>query len=143
VDVTDAALAQAYNDVRSDKVATTWCVFAYQGAKKIVLYATGQGGWDEFTATLKDDVCQFGFVRVMTGDEESKRAKFVFVSWVGQKVGSLQRAKVSVHKANIKQIVRDYAAEIHAEDRADLEESKVMAIVVKAGGANYGTGSGR
>jgi len=111
--------------------------------KKIVLYATGQGGWDEFTATLKDDCCQFGFIRVNTGDEESKRSKFVFVSWVGQKVGALARAKVSVHKANIKDVIRDYAVEIHAEDRADIEETKVMGIVVKAGGANYGTGSGR
>jgi len=143
VDVTDAALAQAYNDVRNDKVATTWCVFGYQGAKKIVLYAQGQGDWNEMTSTLKDDACQFAFVRVTTGDEESKRAKFVFVSWVGKQVGALQRAKVSVHKANIKEVVRDYAAEIHAEDRSEIEEDKVMQIVIKAGGANYGTGSAK
>jgi len=140
VDVSDPALGQAYNDVRNDKVATTWCVFTYQGEKRITLQASGQGDWEEFTSNFTDDACQFGFVRVTSGDEESKRAKFVFISWVGVKVSALKRAKVSVHKANIKEVIRDYAAEIHAEDRADIEHAKVMAIVVKAGGANYGSG---
>jgi len=40
----------------------------------------------------------------------------------------------------VKGVIRDYAAEVHAEDREELEESKVMAIVIKAGGANYGPG---
>jgi len=106
-----------------------------------VLYATGQGGWAEFTKTFDDGVVQFGFVRVTTGDNESKRAKFVFVSWIGSSVGALARAKVSVHKASVKEVIRDFACEIHAETRDELDEEKVLDKVTKAGGANYGTGS--
>jgi len=139
-DVTDPALAQAYNDVRNDKVATTWAVFGYSTDKKIGLQGTGSGGWDEFINNFLDDQCQFGFARIITGDEESKRAKFVFISWVGVNVGALKRGKVSVHKASVKEVVRDYAAEVHAEDRDAIEENKVRDIVIKAGGANYGSG---
>lgn len=41
-----------------------------------------------------------------TGDEMSKRAKFIFVTWVGQNVGIIKRAKMSTDKAIIKQIVK-------------------------------------
>jgi len=77
---------------------------------------------------------------VTTGDSESKRAKFVFVSWVGTGVGALAKAKVSVHKANVKEVIRDYAVEVHAEERDDINEDRVLERVIKAGGANYGTG---
>jgi hypothetical protein len=142
VDVSDPALTQAYTNVRSDANPTSWVVFGYDG-NKIVVQATGSGGFGEFQAVFKDDQCQFGFVRVNTGDNESKRAKFVFVSWVGVSVSPLKRAKVSVHKANVKEIVRDYACEIHAENPDELSEQIVMEKVIKSGGANYGTGAAR
>jgi len=140
-DVSDPALAQAYADVRNDSNPTTYAVFGYQGNNKIVCQATGSGDFSEFVEKFEDNQAQFGFVRVISGDSESKRAKFVFISWVGTGVGALARAKVSVHKAKVKEIVRDYAVEIHAEERGDISEETVMERVVKSGGANYGTGS--
>ena len=140
VDVSDPALAQAYQDVRSDSNPTTWAVFGYSG-NKIVLEGSGSGDFAEFSSHFDDSKAQYGFVRVTTGDSESKRAKFVFVAWVGTGVSPLARARVSVHKANVKQVCRDYAAEVHAESREELDEQKVMDKVIKAGGANYGTGN--
>jgi hypothetical protein len=142
VDVSNPALTQAYTDVRSDANPTAWAVFGYDG-NKIIVQATGSGPFSEFKAQFQDNQCQFGFVRVTTGDSESKRAKFVFVSWVGTGVSPLKRAKVSVHKANVKEVVRDYACEVHAENPDELDEQLVMEKVIKSGGANYGTGSNR
>lgn len=81
-------------------------VFGYEGNSKIVVAGSGAGGVDELKGTLGDDQVQYGYLRVTSGDNESKRAKFVFISWVGEKVGPLKRAKVSVHKANIKSIIQ-------------------------------------
>ena len=53
-----------------------------------------------------DDERGFGFVRVTTGDELSKRAKFVFVMWVGANVSALKRAKMSTDKAVLKQVIQ-------------------------------------
>ena len=48
----------------------------------------------------------YGFVRIETGDELSKRAKFAFITWIGESVSSMQKAKVSTDKASVKQVVQ-------------------------------------
>eukprot|EP01101_Sappina_pedata_P007109 TRINITY_DN36_c0_g1_i1.p2 TRINITY_DN36_c0_g1~~TRINITY_DN36_c0_g1_i1.p2 ORF type:complete len:168 (-),score=92.50 TRINITY_DN36_c0_g1_i1:121-555(-) len=140
-DVSDPAIAQAYQDIRSDANPTNWVVLEYSSKVALKVKATGSGGFDEFQSNFEDDKAQFGFLRVTTGDSESKRSKFAFVSWVGSGVGALARAKCSVHKADVKTIFRDYAAELHAEAREELDEQIIMDKIVKAGGANYGTGA--
>ena len=143
VDVSNPALAEAYNDVRNDKSETTWAIFGYSSPTAIGLQAKGSSEWSEFVSHFKEDQAQFGFVRVTTGDSESKRAKFVFISWVGTAVSPLKRAKVSVHKASVKEVVRDYAVEVYAEQIDELDYDKVLTTVIKAGGANYGSGQAR
>jgi len=135
----DPSVGDAYQDVRSDKSDTNWAVFGYdKGSKnKITLQGKGNGEWSEFAAIFEDSQPQYGFVRVISGDQESKRAKFIFVSWIGKHVGVLQKAKVSVHKASVKEVIRDFAVEIAAEEHVDLDEDVIMDRVRKAGGANY------
>merc|ERR1711879_925939 len=74
-DVSDSRLADAYAAVRSDSDPTTWAVAGYdKDAKdKIVLEATGTGSLDELAGHFHEDGCQFAYLRVTTGDEESKR----------------------------------------------------------------------
>ena len=135
-DVSDPALAEAYQEVRNDSNPTDWCVFGYEG-NKIVLVGKGSGGFDEFAAQLTDNGCFYGFVRFTTGDEESKRAKFAFISWAGSGAPALKKAKMSVHKADVKTIIRDFAIETHITEREELDHDKIRATIIKAGGANY------
>jgi len=140
VDVSDPALAQAYADVRSDSNPTTWLVIHYVNNGKVGLHSSGSGNYQEFISKFDDSKAQFGYIRLTTGDSESKRAKFLFVSWVGTSVGALAKAKVSVHKAKVKEVIREYACEVHAEEREELNEDAVLDKVVKSGGAAYGSG---
>jgi hypothetical protein len=39
------------------------------------------------------------------GDEMSKRQKFLFLTWVGPSVGVIKRAKMSIDKAMVKDII--------------------------------------
>jgi len=55
-----------------------------------------------------DDERLYGFVRVDTGDELSKRVKFVLVTWVGVNVGALKRAKMSIDKSVVKTVITVY-----------------------------------
>ena len=48
----------------------------------------------------------FGYLRVITGDELSKRVKFAFVTWCGNEVGGFQRAKLGTDKSALKQVVK-------------------------------------
>ena len=134
----DPAISQAYDDVRSDSTETNWLKIGYESAAKLVLVGTGTGGLEEFVSQFGDDTeCAFGYARVVTGDEESKRVKFVLFAWTGDNAGIMKKAKMSVHKANVKEVLREFSLETLASDASDLDAAKIKAAVIKAGGANY------
>lgn len=126
---------------------------------------------------LIDDERAFGYVRLITGDEMSKRSKFALITWIGKNVKPLQKARVSTDKAFVKDVLRVswnfffilrffflfkgwmeggllgvilivlfftsqvFAIEVSVDDVSDITENKVREAVIKAGGANYGTGN--
>lgn len=59
-----------------------------------------------------DDSRLFGFVRITTGDAMSKRAKFTLITWIGENISGLQRAKISTDKAMVKEIVQVRESEL-------------------------------
>lgn len=84
-----------------------------------------------------DDARLFAFVRVTTGDAMSKRSKFTLITWIGENITGLQRAKISTDKALVKDVVQNYAKEFLLSDPKDLEEDYIREELKKAGGANY------
>ncbi|KAJ3039715.1 hypothetical protein HDV00_011947 [Rhizophlyctis rosea] len=133
-------IAGAYEDVRNDKTDTNWLLLEYTDDKSDVLRlsTTGTGGLDEFKARLKDDQPAFGFLRMVIGNDElSKRAKFVLVSWCGPQVKVMRKAKLSVHIADVKSVIKNFAVEIAAGHKEDLNERDINLLLKKAMGANY------
>ena len=80
--------------------------------------------FDEFRSCFPADERAFGFVRVQvsgsftfywlrndsdgvgqSGDEMSKRTKFLFVTWLGPNVSTMKRARLSSDKALVKEII--------------------------------------
>ena len=138
VDVSDPKLTEAYNDIRNDSNPTNWCVFGYtDNNKAIECQATGEGGLEELLQQFKEDQAQYAYCAIITGDEESKRTKFILISWCGTGVGALKRAKMSVHKASVKQVLKEFASEFHGEALSDLEVESIRNKVIKSGGADY------
>ncbi|XP_058967632.1 coactosin-like protein [Pocillopora verrucosa] len=132
------AISQSYLDVRDDKSETNWAVYKY--SDKTIVHAASGTDYQEFRSHFTEGERVYGFVRIETGDELSKRAKFAFITWIGEGVGALQKAKVSTDKASVKQVVQAFAVEILANDPEELDFDHVKSVLVKAGGANYGTG---
>merc|ERR1712137_304785 len=106
-----------YENVRSDNNDQNWVFLKYEGGNNLVVAGSGSGGIDELAACFSDDMCGFGYVRFTTGDNESKRAKFVFIAWTGD---------------NVKDVFREFAIEILASDAEDLAHDTVFNTVVKA-----------
>jgi len=128
----------AYEDVRSDASQTSWLTLSYDG-RNIVLNAIGSD-YEEFKSKFTEADRLYGFVRVNTGDEMSRRVKFVLITWVGPTVGALNRAKMSTDKMVVKNVIKNFAIEVLANEMDQLEESSILDSLRKAGGANYGTG---
>ena len=59
-----------------------------------------------FLLLAADDIRFFAFVRFTTGDAMSKRSKFALITWIGENVSGLQRAKTGTDKTLVKEVVQ-------------------------------------
>merc|ERR1711902_387037 len=89
--VDKAAIQEAYNEVMA--VAAKGVDFA------------------EFKSHFGADDRGFGYIKITTGDEMSKRSKFVFCTWVGPNVSVMKKAKMSTDKALLKDIITNLSVE--------------------------------
>ncbi|TNN00966.1 coactosin-like protein [Takifugu rubripes] len=129
------ACREAYNQVRDDSTDVTWAVFKYEGT---MIVPAGQGSdYEDFKRLCTDDARLFGFVRITMGDAMSKRAKFTLITWIGESISGLQRAKISTDKAMVKEVVQNFAKEFMFSDPRELDEDNIRTELKKAGGANY------
>ncbi|KXJ17715.1 Coactosin-like protein [Exaiptasia diaphana] len=108
------------------KSLTVMALFGYSDNEQIVHLKSGVDYCD-FLGAFADDQRLYGFARIETGDEMSKRAKFVFITWIGDNVSPLKKAK-------------NFAIEVLTSDVNDLKYETLQSQVDKVGGAHYGTG---
>ncbi|KXJ18508.1 coactosin-like protein [Exaiptasia diaphana] len=132
-------LFSAYEAVRDDKTEEEWALFGYDDSNTVVHLKSGSQ-YDDFLTELKDEERCYAYLRIQSGDELSKRAKFVFVAWIGENVSGMKKAKVGTDKSSVKAVLKNFAIEISTGEKHELELEEVRAAVRKAGGANYGTG---
>ncbi|KAI4903305.1 hypothetical protein NFI96_031857 [Prochilodus magdalenae] len=129
------ACREAYNLVRDDTTDINWAAFKYDGP---TIVPAGHGtDYGDFKSLCTDDIRLFGFVRITTGDAMSKRAKFTLITWIGENVSGLQRAKISTDKTLVKDVVQNFAKEFMVSDIRELDEDYIRTELKKAGGANY------
>merc|ERR1712000_552676 len=128
VDVSDEAITEAYHSVRDDNTAVDWFLAGYSDDGKALRLVGGH---------FEDDQPMYGYLRVTVGDDESIRQKFVLVTWCGPAVKALKKAKMSVHKASFKEVVREFAIEMHYTEHNEVDAAEIRARVIAAGGANY------
>ncbi|XP_006006923.1 coactosin-like protein [Latimeria chalumnae] len=129
------ACREAYNAVRDDNSGINWVTFIYDGS---TIVPGDQGAeYEEFKSKCTDDVRLFGFVRVTTGDAMSKRVKFALITWIGDNISGMAKAKIATDKSLIKDVVQNFAKEFLVSDLKELDEEYIRQELKKAGGANY------
>jgi len=57
--------------------------------------------------------------------------------WIGPGCKVMRKAKISVHAADVKQVLRVYSIEVAAREKDDLKEDPIITRLRKAGGASY------
>ncbi|KAH7886945.1 hypothetical protein F5I97DRAFT_1936533 [Phlebopus sp. FC_14] len=139
-DVSDPKINEAYLDVRSDKSDTNWLLLDYESDRsdKLLVTKTGSGGLTEFRDALDDSKASYGYARITySNDKESQREKFILVVWIGSGCKVMRKAKISVHTASVKEVLRTYSVEVAAREKDDLEEDPIVVRLRRAGGASY------
>merc|ERR1739844_868853 len=133
------AIRRAYDDVRSDTSDTEWAVFKFDERNHLGVKATGSE-FADFKSNFGNDERGFGYIRIKTGDEMSKLAKFVLVTWVGPNVSVMKKAKMSTDKALMKDVIQNMSVEVQLENHGEFSHDFFKMQVDKASGARYGTG---
>ncbi|GAW05137.1 actin depolymerizing protein [Lentinula edodes] len=139
-ELSDPKITEAYQDVRSDKTDTNWLLIDYESDRSdtLKLTQTGTGGLAELREVLDDSRASYAYVRVQySNDKESIREKFVLIVWIGPRCKLMRKAKISVHAADVKAVLRVYSFEVAAQEKDDINEDPIILRLRKAGGASY------
>lgn len=144
VSVDEEAVKAGYEDVRSDDSETKFVMLTYQEDNtKITVHKSGSDYSEVLTELGGEDgesLRAYVYLRVVTGDEMSKRHKFVLLTWCGPTVPALKKAKMSLEKTQVKNLMSSYAVEIQTSELEDMALDNIIELVRKSGGANYGPG---
>jgi len=125
------SVKQAYDSVRNNGDPTNWLLAHYESNEEITLEASGSGGVDELASHLKEDGCQYGFFRVDFEEDGTQRTKFIMLHWAGEGAPVMKKAKMSVHKPNVKACISDFNLELQESDRSQITNAHVLAKLRK------------
>lgn len=138
-DLSDPKIQEAYLDVRSNS-DTNWVLLDYETDRsdKLSVTQTGTGGLTELREVLQDSRASFAYARVRySNDKESQREKFILIVWIGPQCKVMRKAKISVHAADVKTVLRVYSIDVAAGKKEDLNEDPIVKRLRNAGGASY------
>jgi len=101
---TDLNSESAWKAICTDTPSINWYLFGVDKKLDLTFKQAGQKGLEELTNLLKtcSNDLLYGLLRVNSNDKGgSKRAKFVYIRFVGSKVGFMQRAKMTPNLGKI------------------------------------------
>lgn len=135
----ESTIRAAVVDVKDDKTPTNFLVLGYVADKPngIELLAKGSGGLEELKKSLSPTFLGYGFYKVISGDQESKRPKFISISFCGDQAPLVKKGKMGVHVGTIQQIFVYSHLTIQATKVEELVEADILAKVKAVGGVNY------
>jgi hypothetical protein len=143
IDATDPALSEAWKNMSEQKSENNWCLFVLK-EKVLSVAGQGSGGYVELMQHFDQDYVMFGALKVIGKDVrktlEAHRPKYVFFTFIGDKVSVLQRAKVSVQRGAAEKIFNGYSTRLDVNgDLANFTRESIGKELLKCGGAHMPT----
>lgn len=141
----EEAVTAAIKDVRDDAKDTNYVILGYESGKSncIELVASGSGGLAEVLPYFKPDFMGYSLVRVISGDKESHRPKFIEIIFSGEGISLVKKGKMGTHVSGINQLFGYTHISVQASSPTELDETDLMNRVKKASGADYDSGSNK
>jgi len=129
-----SAIKPAWHQLRNDG-DVSFIVFKHSGTS-LEESAKGSGGLSEFKNNLDPSQVLFGGIRVLAVDGESKRSKFIFVTWVGPEVTPLKRARATTETPVVREQCPGFHVSLEAREQDDITEEIVIKRLKEVGGSH-------
>jgi hypothetical protein len=84
---------------------------------------------------ISDSEVHFCLLRLVTGDQESKRVKFVYITHLGQSVGGVAKGRAAAQRADVERLLGQSHLSFQTDDADELVE-----VCCSARGGGVGTG---
>lgn len=78
-----------------------------------------------FCPQISDSEVHFCLLRLVTGDQESKRVKFVYITHIGQSVGGVAKGRAAAHRADVERLLGQSHLSFQTDDVDDLDEVRL------------------
>lgn len=101
----------------------------------LVVVDKGNGGYDELIQKFTPDELFYGVFKVEAVDDDSKRTKFILISWVGQKVRPMERAKMTSHIPKVSTFFRTHV-EFQTSDLQEITKEDIIRKLNNSAGAH-------
>ncbi|XP_076053191.1 actin binding protein 1 isoform X8 [Oratosquilla oratoria] len=130
------SILKAYNDVLSDKTATDWALFGYEGQSNVLkLVTTGEDGLEELADDLNSSKIMYAFVRVI--DPKTSRAKFVLINWQGEGAPTILKGRCARHLPEVHKLLSAAHLTVNARNEEEVEPDTIMAAVGRSSATTY------
>ncbi|EFA83737.1 putative actin binding protein [Heterostelium album PN500] len=135
--VDEQAIKSAIADLRSDKNDTDWVLLSFEDSKskKVKLLATGNGGVASLSEQLADNIVGFALVRKIDVIDNSETVKYAFIQWIGDKVGILQKAFVSIATSHVKTLFTPFHVDFQISSLSEISDSIVQTKISETSGS--------
>jgi len=121
--------------VRNDNDNLNWVIWDYGSSKnRLQLYKCG-GDFNELKENIPDGKPVYVYFKYHIGD--TKRARFVFMTYVPESLNGIQKSRVLGHRPAVEEFIKYMQMTLHIQDTSDFEEESVRNKLVASSGANY------
>ncbi|XP_033119532.1 uncharacterized protein LOC117118910 [Anneissia japonica] len=135
IKVDDDVLTGIQN-VRDDENPLTWVAAGYENGdvkKPLVKCSEGSGDTEEIREILADDQVCYILYRKTEIVHEVPTIKFIFITWVGENVKPMTKAKVSTKKSAVQDIFKTAHFTLFMSSKSELTEASIKSAMSISG----------
>jgi hypothetical protein len=121
---------------RDDGAGKTWMFIGVKkGSNSASLIGSGSGdSIEDAKALFQDDLVAWGLVRRTLRVDESDTTKFAFVTFTGENIPRMLRARLGTWSGKIKEFFTPYHCDIAATTLAELTDAAIQTAIETAAG---------
>lgn len=131
-------LVVALKQVRTDSDALNWVAASYDGdslKSNLSVVASGNGTVEELYPHLTADKVIYALLRVTDVVDGHSTVKFVFISFIGEGVGMIKKAKLATHKGTVQEIFHQFHVDFYCSNTNEISAYAIQTKVSNASGS--------